>query len=116
MKKTEKPNGKGMQESLDFIIEHMATRDDVREIAREVIREEVPPIVRATIIEVAPGIVALEIKPLSENLKHIEKHLNELAELYANLKGVTKEIDDLRTQLRVIQKHLGINPPVPAEA
>lgn len=124
MKKTRKSNGKGVQESLDFIIQHMATKEDVREIikkdvppiVRGIIKTNVPPIVRAMIIEVVPGIVALEIKPLSENLKHIEKRLNELAEQYANLKGVTKEIDDLRTQLRAVQKHLGIKPPVSAEA
>ena len=99
-KKPQKKKGRGIQETLDFIVDHMATKDDVREI----IRQEVP------------GIVALEVKDIRETVKHIEKRLEKLAEQYENLKGVTKEIDDLRTQLRVIQKHLGLKQPASADA
>ena len=61
-----------------------------------------------------PGIVALELKPLREQVKNIEDQLEALAEQYANLKGVTKEIDDLRREVRVIKKHLGLSAEIAA--
>jgi hypothetical protein len=57
--------------ALDFIKERLVTEDDVRDI----IKEEVPPIVRASIIELVPGVVAFEIKPVREQLKRVEKRL-----------------------------------------
>jgi hypothetical protein len=62
-------NTKDIITALDFIKERMATKDDVRDI----IKVEVPPIVRAMIVEVVPGIVAIEIKPVREQLRQIEK-------------------------------------------
>jgi prefoldin subunit 5 len=88
--------------AIDFIKERMATKDDVREI------------VRAEIAELVPGIVALELKPLRGQVKNIEDQLDVLAEQYANLKGVTKEIDDLRREVRVIKKHLGLSTEIAA--
>jgi hypothetical protein len=62
-------NTKDMLNALDFIKERMVTRDDVRDI----IKEEVPAIVRAMIVEVVPGIVAVEIKPVREQLRQIDR-------------------------------------------
>ena len=95
-------NTKDILDALDFIKERMATKDDVREI------------VRAEIAKLVPGIVALELKPLREQVKNIEDQLDMLAEQYANLKGVTKEIDEIRTEVRAIQKHLGIERKIAA--
>jgi hypothetical protein len=103
-------NTKDMLAALDFIKERMVTKDDMRDI----IKEEVPAIVRAMIVEVVPGIVAGEIKPVREQLRHIEKRLEVLEEHYANLKGVTKEIDEIRDEVRAIQKHLGIERKIAA--
>ncbi len=95
-------NTKDILTALDFIKERMTTKEDVREI------------VRAEIAELVPGIVALELKPLREQVKNIEDQLDGLAEQYANLKGVTKEIDDLRREVRVIKKHLGLSTEIAA--
>ena len=97
-------NTKDMLEALDFIKERMVTKDDVRDI----IKKEVPPIVRAMIIEVVPSIVAVEIKPVREQLNPIEKRLDMLEQHYENLRGVTKEIDEIRSEVWATQKHLGI--------
>ena len=94
--------------SLDFIKQRMATKEDVREIVDAAIKEQVPAIVRAQIAALVPGIVALELKPVREQLKDIVDRLETLEEHYANLKGVTKEIDEIRAEVRAIQKHLGI--------
>ena len=88
--------------ALDFIKERMATKDDVREI------------VRKEIAELVPGIVALELKPVREQLTDIEDRLETLEEHYANLKGVTREIDEIRAEVRAIQKHLGIEKKIAA--
>jgi hypothetical protein len=107
-------NTRDILDALDFVKERMAMKDDVREIVRETIKVEVPPIVRAMIVEVVPGIVAVELKPLSEQLNQIEKHLDALEEQYANLKGVTKEIDDIRAEVHAIQQHLRIERKIAA--
>src|ERR1700704_4030054 len=103
-------NTKDILDALDFIKERLVTKDDVRDI----IKEEVPPIVRGMIVEVVPGIVALEIKPVREQLRQIEKRLDMIEEHYANLKGVTKEIDEIRAEVHEIQKHLGIERKIAA--
>lgn len=103
-------NTRDILDALDFIKERMVTKDGVRDS----IREEVPSIVRAMIVEVVPGIVAVEIKPVREQLRQIEKRLESLDQNYANLKGVTKEIDEIRGEVRAIQKHLGIERKIAA--
>ena len=92
---------KEISETLAFIVGRMATKDDLKNLATK-------NDVRAIIAELVPGIVALELKPVREQLKHIEDRLDTLDEQYANLKGVTKEIDDLRREVRTIKKHLGL--------
>ena len=88
-----------------------ATKDDLKNFAT---KDDVRVIVRAMIIEVVPGIVALELKPVRQQLKEIETRLDTLAENYKNLKGVTKEIDDLRGEVRAIKKHLGLSAEIAA--
>jgi len=103
-------NTRDILDALDFIKERMVTKDGVRDI----IKEEVPAIMRAMIVEVVPGIVAVEIKPVREQLREIEKRREALEQNYANLKGVTKEIDEIRGEVRAIQKHLGIERKIAA--
>ena len=72
----------------------------------------------AKIGELVPGIVAHELKPLRQELQQdiegINDRLDTLEALYSNLKGVTKEIDEIRTEVRAIQKHLGIEHKIAA--
>jgi prefoldin subunit 5 len=51
---------------------------------------------------------------MREQLNEILDRLDTLDEQYANLKGVTKEIDDLRREVRTIKKHLGLNTEIAA--
>jgi hypothetical protein len=91
-----------IQELSEFIRDHLPTKDDVRTIVRDEVATSVP------------GIVAFEIKPMRQQLGDIEKQLDALAENYKNLKGVTKEIDEIRAEVRAIQKHLGIEKKIAA--
>ena len=95
-------NTKDILETVNFIKERMLTKDDVREITREVIREEVP------------GMIREELKPIHHELKEINRRLDTLDEQYKNLKGVTKEIDELRDQVRAIEKHLELDKKIAA--
>jgi polyhydroxyalkanoate synthesis regulator phasin len=89
-------------ETVNFIKDRMLTKDDVRDITREVIRQEVPAMIRE------------ELKPIHHELKEINRRLDVLDEEYKNLKGVTKEIDELRDQVRAIEKHLGLDKKIAA--
>jgi len=95
-------NTKDILETVNFIKDRMLTKDDVRDITREVIRQEVPAMIRE------------ELKPIHHELKEINRRLDMLDEEYKNLKGVTKEIDELRDQVRAIEKHLGLDKKVAA--
>jgi polyhydroxyalkanoate synthesis regulator phasin len=95
-------NTKDILETVNFIKDRMLTKDDVRDITREVIRQEVPAMIRA------------ELKPIHHELKEINRRLDTLDEEYKNLKGVTKEIDELRDQVRAIEKHLGLDKKIAA--
>ena len=95
-------NTKDILETVNFIKDRMLTKDDVRDITREVIRQEVPAMIRE------------ELKPLHHELREINRRLDALDEQYKNLKGVTKEIDELRAQVRVIEKHLDLNKKIAA--
>ena len=95
-------NTKDILETVNFIKDRMLTKDDVRDITREVIRQEVPVMIRE------------ELKPIHHELKEINRRLDTLDEEYKNLKGVTKEIDELRDQVRAIEKHLGLDKKIAA--
>jgi polyhydroxyalkanoate synthesis regulator phasin len=95
-------NTKDILETVNFIKDRMLTKDDVRDITREVIRQEVPAMIRE------------ELKPIHHELKEINRRLDVLDEEYKNLKGVTKEIDELRDHVRAIEKHLGLDKKIAA--
>jgi hypothetical protein len=67
----------------------MATKDDVRDI----IKKEVPPIT-PMIVEVVPGIVAVETKPVREQPRQIETRLDVVDEEYKNLNGSRRRSTD----------------------
>ena len=87
-------------ESINFIKERMATKSDVAELRLELhtFRTESEGNFRSLHIELAD----------------INRRLDTLQDLYANLKGVTKEIDDIRADVRAIQKHIGLHRNIPA--
>ena len=93
---------KDILEAVNFIKDRMLTKDDVREITREVICEEVP------------GMIEAALGPVHHELREINRRLDMIDEQYMNLKGVTKEIDELRDQVRAIEKHLGLSRKIAA--
>ena len=91
-------NTKDVLEIVNFIKDRMLTKDDVRDI----IREEVL------------GMIEEALRPVHHELREINRRLDMLDQEYKNLKGVTKEIDELRDQVRAIEKHLGLSRKIAA--
>jgi hypothetical protein len=90
-------NTNDILEAVNFIkerVEHLPTEDREREIVREEVAEALQPI-HATLVD-------------------INRRLDLIEENYANLRGVTKEIDEIRDEVRAIQKHLGIERKIAA--
>jgi DNA-directed RNA polymerase beta' subunit len=82
---------KDVLETVIFIkqrVEQLPGEDRVREIVREEITDA--------------------LQSVHATLADINRRLDLVEEHYANLKGVTKEIDEIRAEVRAIQKHLGI--------
>jgi archaellum component FlaC len=90
-------NTKDILEAVNFIkekVEQLPTKDDVRAIVEEVVDEK--------------------LRPIHASLREINRRLDTIEEHYGNLKGVTKEIDEIRAEVRAIQKHLGIERKIVA--
>ena len=90
-------NTNDILEAVNFIkekVELLPTKDEVRAIVEEVVDEK--------------------LTPIHATLADINRRLDALEEHYSNLKGVTKEIDEIRAEVQGIQKHLGIDRKIAA--
>ena len=95
---------KKVGETLAFIVERMATRDDLAKLATkndvsEIIRKEVPQIVR----EETKGISANSHRSDLEVVTEVD-----------NIVGLPKEIDHALERIAAIEKHLGLNKKIAA--
>ena len=81
---------KELGEMLTHVVEHMATKDDVRAIVRE------------------------ELAPIRLELKSIRRDLDDLRGKVENVVGFQKEIDHALERIAAIEKHLGINKKIVA--
>ncbi|OGG58174.1 hypothetical protein A2853_01505 [Candidatus Kaiserbacteria bacterium RIFCSPHIGHO2_01_FULL_55_17] len=70
---------------VNFIKDRMATREEVNEGFSE---------------------VRADLRDIRQELKDIKHRLDVLEDQFKNLKGVTKEIDELRDRVRTIEKQL----------
>jgi prefoldin subunit 5 len=90
-------NTEDILEAVNFIkekVEHLPTKGEVRTIVEEVVEEK--------------------LRTIHASLTEINRRLDTIEEHYGNLKGVTKEIDEIRQEVRAIQKHLGIERKIAA--
>jgi archaellum component FlaC len=60
------------------------------------------------------GMIETALKPIHHKLREINRRLETLDDQNKNLKGVTKEIDELRDQVHAIEKHLGLKKKIAA--
>jgi hypothetical protein len=115
-------NFKDMLDALNFIKEHMltkdegATKDDLKEFAtkddlkqfatkddvRDIIRNEVPQIVRE------------ETEGIRAELTSIRRDLEAFTDTVDNIVGLPKEIDHALERIAAIERHVGINKKIAA--
>ena len=98
MKKKIKNKKRGIQESLDFIIKRVATKDDVREIAREVVEEALKPVIKTQV----------------EHTKILTDHTGQLNQLQSDMNIMRDKRMKLEVRSDAIEKHLHLKPPVGA--
>jgi hypothetical protein len=94
---------KEVGETLAFIVERMATKDDLKNFAT---KDDVRAIVG--------DIVDEKLKPISDELASIRRDLKELKQKAENSAGLTKEIDHALERIGAIEKHLGLNKKIAA--
>lgn len=82
---------KDVQESLDFIIEHMATKSDVNEIQKT---------------------QAEHTRILSEHTEILNDHTGQLNHLQSDMNIMRDKCMKLEVRSDAIEKHLNIKPPV----
>ena len=95
-----------MQEVLEvvnFIKDRMLTRDEgatKEDLLGMATKEDVAEI-RTDLTEVKSLLTSIEYE-----LRDINRRLDALEEQFGNLKGITKEIDELRGRVKSIEEHL----------
>jgi hypothetical protein len=93
----------------------LATVTFIKEKVEQLPTEErVQDIVRAMLVEVVPGMVAVEVKPLREELASLRREVEELGRKVDNVIQFRKEIDHALERIAAIEKHLGINRKIAA--
>lgn len=92
-------------ESLEFIKERMVTKDELPEIVRPIIQHEF----RSALLPIEQRLTSID-----HELRDVNCRLDHLEEQFSNIKGVTKEIDELRDRIGEIEKHLGLNKRIAA--
>jgi len=93
-------NTRDILDSLDFIKERMASKSDIAELGLELSSFRTD--------------TERNFRSLSVELRDITRRLDLLDQSFSQLKGVTKEIDDLRTRVHDIEKHLGLAKKIAA--
>jgi hypothetical protein len=110
-------NIKDILETLTFIKDRMATKDDVRDIIREevppmideAIQRTVPPIIEAAIQKTVPSLIEDALRPIYRELQAIRDDLEDLRHRVKDMAGYRKEIDYAFERIAAIEKHLGID-------
>ena len=94
-------------ETLRFIVQNMATKDDVAELKAEIASVKT---------ELKSDIVALgyQVASIERDLKQIRRDLYELSDVVGNIAGYRKEIDHALERIAAIEKHLGIERKIAA--
>jgi len=87
-------NTRDILDGLDFIKERMASRADIAELRLELNAFKTD----------AEG----QFRSLHVELREIDRRLDRLDRQIADLKGLTKEIDELRQRVGAIERHLGV--------
>ena len=98
---------------LSHVVEHMATKEDVAEIRREMVTKVELSDFRGE-FRAFKDHTAEELRAIRSELADIRRDLDALKEQVAHMSGYSKEIDHLLERVRAIENHLGIKPQLAA--
>ena len=102
-----------VEKGFAAIAEDIARRPTNSSVAG-IIENYVPGLVRKALREEIPGIVREEVRDIRKEVASIRRDVGGLKEMFANLTGLTKEIDHALDRIRVIEKHLGLESDISA--
>ena len=88
-------------EVVNFIKDRMATQDELTSMKDDMNE-------RFTKNDEQLGGISSRLTSIEHELRDINRRLDALEEQFGNLKGVTKEIDELRERVKSIEEHLKI--------
>jgi septation ring formation regulator EzrA len=95
-----KTTPKEIGETLGYIVEHMATKDDLAAVETRLGHR---------IAKLSEQAASIE-----RDLKSIRRDLNDLMEKFENVSGFRKEIDHALERIAAIEKHLGLRKKIAA--
>jgi hypothetical protein len=98
-----KTTPKEVGETLGYIVEHMATKDDIADIKRTM----------ATKADVGAA-VRDGLGSIHAELKSIRGDLDDLMGKFENVAGFRKEIDHALDRIAAIEQHLGLDKKIAA--
>ena len=115
-------NTKDILETLTFIKDRMATKEDVRDIIRdevppmidEAIQRTVPTMIEAAIQKTVPPLMEEALRPIYRELHAIRDDLEDLRHRVKDMAGYRKEIDHALERIAALEKHLGIEKKIAA--
>jgi len=87
-------------EMLTHVVKHMATKDDVAALRKQL---------KGDIARVSEQVTSIE-----SELKAIRRDLDGLMEKFENVSGYRKEIDHPLERIAAIEKHLGLDKKIAA--
>lgn len=95
---------KEVGETLAFIVDRMATKDDLKNFETKYDIADL----KGTMATKA------DVKSISDELGSIRHDIEELMEKVDNIVGLPKEIDHALERIAAIEKHLGLNKKIAA--
>ncbi len=98
-------------EAVNFIKDHMATKDDLGDVRAE-LKGDLAGL--RTEFEEFREETRENFASLRAEIRDIRHRLDALEEAARNSTGLTKEIDHLMERIRAIEKHLGIQQKIAA--
>jgi hypothetical protein len=102
---------KELGEMLAHVVEHMATKDDIKDMAT---KEDLKGLATKDELKAFREEAAENFRAIRAELADIRRGLDDLRSRVANIIGYEKEIDHALERIAAIEKHLGIEKRIAA--
>ena len=110
-------NTKAIVETLEFIKDHMVTKDELAEqlddIRSTMATKDDLAALKHEFVQFRAE-TAEHFHSIRDELRDIKRRLTDLEKLAENSRGITKEIDHALERITAIERHLGLNKRISA--